>query len=284
MKKNYIILSALILSAGVFSFQKNGNEEISKFTKKHSYFPGGIGTAVAGAPTDVNCTQCHSGTAVQSGTGVNTFTVASGTTPVSSYTPGSTYNVALAISGSPARSGFQAVAMNSSNTIVGTSVAVLGTQVMSSRVTHTSSTPTNYGWTWTAPGTDVGDITFYVATLKGAGSNNQSGDIVYLTQKVLTSPSAGIEAQAADKYNFSAGYSSSNNSVVMDFTSLVAGEMYFNLVDLNGRSVFTYNMGQSVIGQNNEKIALPADLKGGMYVVNMFVHNNVMEQKILIQK
>ena len=70
----------------------------------------------------------------------------------------------------------------------------------------------------------------------------------------------------------------------MDFNSLVSGEMYFNLVDMNGRSVFTYGLGQSVIGKNSEKIVLPEDLKNGMYVVNMFVNNNVMEKKIMIQK
>ena len=30
--------------------------------------------------------------------------------------------------------------------------------------------------------------------------------------------------------------------------------------------------------------ALPEDLKSGIYVVNMFVGNNPMEQKIMIQK
>ena len=70
----------------------------------------------------------------------------------------------------------------------------------------------------------------------------------------------------------------------MDFNSLVAGETYFNLVDLNGRSVFTYNMGNAQVGKNNQKIVLPNDLKNGMYIVNMFVNNNAMSQKIMIQK
>ena len=65
---------------------------------------------------------------------------------------------------------------------------------------------------------------------------------------------------------------------------LIEGDMYFNLIDLSGRSVFTYEMGKSVVGKNNEKIVLPEDLKNGMYVVNMFVNNNVMEKKIVIQK
>ena len=282
MKKNYIILSVIVLSAGVFSFQKN--EETSKISKLHILNSGGKNGLFAGAPGDDNCTACHSGTA-QSGASVNTLTIATGITPVSSYTVGSTYNVALTMSGSPLRTGFQAVAMNSSNAMVGTIAAVSGTQILTGRVTHTSSAPVNWTWTWTAPGTDVGDVTFYVATLSGKGATNQTGgDIVYLSQTVLASPSANLLEKFSDKYNFTAGYSSSSNSVVMDFNSLVSGEMYFNLVDMNGRSVFTYGLGQSVIGKNSEKIVLPEDLKNGMYVVNMFVNNNVMEKKIMIQK
>jgi hypothetical protein len=283
MKKNYIILSVIVLSAGVFSFQKN--EETSKISKLHILNSTGKNGLFAGAPGDANCTQCHGGTA-QSGSSVNTLTIASGITPVSSYIAGSTYNVALTMSGNPLRTGFQAVAMNSSNAMVGTIAAVSGTQILTpGRVTHTSSTPVNWVWTWTAPGTDVGDVTFYVATLSGQGATNQTGgDIVYLSQTVLASPSANLLEKLSDKYNFTAGYSSSSNSVVMDFNSLVSGEMYFNLVDMNGRSVFTYGPGQSVIGKNSEKIVLPEDLKNGMYVVNMFVNNNVMEKKIMIQK
>ncbi len=291
MKKNYIILSAIILSAGVFSFQKSGSEKIGKLTMKHNLYLGGVSAATgnyAGAPGDNNCTFCHTGSTL-SGSSINTIVFASGMDPVTSYEPGQTYNIALTMTPNPTKKGFQAVAMNSSNQIVGTfgTVTMGGATVVGNRATHTSSSNTSsnsvWAWSWTAPSTDQGDVTLYVATMSANNNGGTSGDLIYLSQHIIGS-SAGIKEVIEDKYNFSSGYSSSNNAVVMDFNSLVAGEMYFNLVDLNGRSVFTYKMGTSSIGSNHEKIALPEELKNGMYVVNMFVNNNAMSQKIMIQK
>ena len=235
MKKNYIALSALVLSAGMFSFQKNGDENISKLTNKHRLSPLGIDGEYAGAPTDGTCFTCHGGT-IQTSSSMNTLTVLSGTTPVTSYTPGETYTVALTMNPNPAKKGFQAVAMNAAGVLSGSSVAVTngGAQVFSSgRVSHTitSNTSSNLAWTWswTAPSADDGDITFYIASK----SEISGVDVIYLSQHGLGSL-ASVEALKSDKYDFNAGYSSLNNSVVMDFNSLVAGEMYFNLVDLNG--------------------------------------------------
>jgi hypothetical protein len=289
MKKKYVIVSAILLSAGIFSFQNEKNGTIEKFHKLDS---GGKIGSYAGAPTDQNCTACHNGTA-QSGTSVNTVTLISGTTPVTTYTPGATYTVSLTMAPNPSKKGFQAVAMNSSNSIVGTATAnvVGGTQIKTAnRPTHksTSNTSSNLAWVWNwvAPSTDVGNITIYVASMSANNNgNDDSGDVVYLSQHVFAADgSNNLEEVKKDKYQFKAGYSSTNNSIIMDFNSLISGQMYFNLVDLNGRSVFTYKMDNAQIGENHEKISLPEDLKDGMYVVNMFVNNNAMSQKIMIQK
>ena len=71
---------------------------------------------------------------------------------------------------------------------------------------------------------------------------------------------------------------------MIDFTYLAAGDMYFNLVDMNGRSVFTYGLGQSEIGENSESIALPSDLNEGMYVVHFFVGNKAMSANIMVKR
>lgn len=294
MKKNYIILSAFVIAIGAFSFQKSGNKEIEKMIKGHKLNASGKGGLYAGAPGDNNCNQCHGGTSanpVQNGATVNTLTFLSGTTPVTSYTPGATYNVSLTMNPNPSKKGFQSVAMNSSNAVTGTfaTVSMGGVQIMSgNRATHTSSSNTSsnpaWVWSWTAPSTNEGDITFYVGSMAANGNGSTDlGDAVYTSQHII-SATAGLNKNVQDKYSFSAGYSSTNNTVSMDFNSLISGDMYFNLIDLNGRSVFTYDMGHSQIGKNNEKIVLPTDLKSGMYVVNMFVNNNAMSQKIMIQK
>lgn len=291
MKKNYMIVSALVIAVGVLSFQKTGNESVEKYLKKQHIYPHGNSMGnVSGAPTDGNCTNCHGGT-TQSGTTKNTLTLTSGATPVTTYLPGTTYNVALIMNPNPSKKGFEAVAMYGNNVIAGTTAIVTGggTAISNNRQHHTSTsnTSTNQAWiwNWTAPSTNVGDVTFYVCTMVSNNNGIESGDVVYLSQHVIApAANAGVVKVTGNTQNFSAGYSSDKNAVVMDFSSLVSGKMFFNLVDLSGKSVFTYKMGDAQIGDNHEVIALPEDLKSGIYVVNMFVGNNPMEQKIMIQK
>jgi hypothetical protein len=291
MKKNYMIVSALVLAVGVLSFQRTGNESIDKYLSKQHIRPGGNGLGgYSGAPGDGNCTSCHGGS-TQSGTSKNTLTLTSGSILVTTYLPGVTYNVALTMNPNPSKKGFEAVAMYGNNLIAGTTAVVNGggTSITNNRHHHTgtSNTSSNLAWiwSWTAPSTNVGNITFYVCTMVSDNNGIESGDVVYLSQHVIApAANAGIETAVGNTQNFSAGYSSDKNAVVMDFSSLVSGKMYFNLVDLSGKSVFTYKMGEAQIGDNHEVIALPEDLKSGIYVVNMFVGNNPMEQKIMIQK
>lgn len=291
MKKSYILLSALAVSVGIYSFQSgNGTEKkmISSYHKDAS----GKGGAYAGAPGDQNCTQCHTGN-TQSGATVNSVTFISGSTPVTEYTPGASYTISLAMSPNPSKKGFQAVAMNSNNQIVGTATGntIGGTQTKTTnRPTHksTSNTSSNmvWLWDWTAPATDEGDITFYVASMSANNNGSAgSGDVVYLSQHVFgSSANNGLSDQKKDKYNFSAGYSSDQNAIIMDFNSLIAEDMFLNLVDLSGKSVFTYKMNEAQVGKNHEKVSIPESIKDGIYVVNMFVGNNAMQQKIMIQK
>ena len=291
MKKNYMIVSALVLAVGVLSFQRTGNESVEKYLEKHHTYPDGVGVGNAsGAPGEGDCFNCHGST--QAGTSINSMIFLSGTTPVTSYTPGQSYTVNLSMSPNPTYKGFQSTAkVGTGSTAAGSFVALAGAagagvHIVGGRATHVSNSGSAlWNWTWHAPATNVGTVTFYVSSMKTNGSG-QGGDILYLSQHTIAAAasSAGIEEQTQNTNSFSAGYSADKNAVVMDFSSLVSGNMYFNLVDLSGKSVFTYKMGEAQIGDNHEVIALPEDLKNGIYLVNMFVGNKPMEQKIMIQK
>lgn len=282
MKNRYISFVVLLFVIGLMSFVNSKSYEIKKYK---AHFPNGIDANLSGSPGNDNCSNCH-GANVQSGNTMNILTLNLDNTPVLEYIPGETYVVSLEMSANPAARGFNAVVMNSDNENVGTFETIPdavtdGARASNGVATHnTNSNAANWQWTWIAPSTSEGDVTFYVATLKSDG-----GFTTYLSQHTFTPNSGGIEEKGkSDKYNFSAGYSSQNNTVAMSFNSLIAGEMVFNLVDLTGRSVFYYKMGSSKVGKNQEKIVLPENLKNGSYIVNMSVNNNFMEQQIIIQK
>ena len=292
MKKNYLFVGIIALGLGALSLKDSAKIEIAKFNAKAHKNANGAQPGKTGAPGEQTCTQCHSGTA-QSGATENQFVVLDGFNPVTSYVPGQTYNVSLAMASAPAKKGFQAIALDGTNAMAGsfagqgaggTTITTSGTKQYAN---HNSTSNTNANmvwiWSWTAPATNVGDVTFYVATNKANGDGTSSGDMIYISQHVL-----GTTASIADKgtidEQFTAGYSAETNAVVMDFNSLTSGDMTLNLVDANGRSVFFTELGKAQIGSNKETVKLPADLKNGIYFVNFFVNNNPMSAKILIQR
>lgn len=293
MKKNYILASMLAASVGFLAFQKSGNQGVvNQFVQEHKFSSGGQ-SGLTGAPGDANCTQCHSGQA-QSGSSENVFTLLNGTNPTLSYVPGTSYNATLALASNPNKKGFSAVVLNGSNANAGTFVGsgIGGTQKFSGNgrdyVSHTSASNTSstslWLWTWNAPAASVGNVTFYIASNVANGNGQNSGDVIHLSQHVITDATAGTDEHTIDQTDFSAGYSPSTNKVLVDFTYTGIGEMFFNLVDLSGKSVFTYALGESQIGSNKESITLPSEIENGIYAVHFFIGNKAMTAKIMVQR
>ncbi|NRA10783.1 MAG: hypothetical protein HRT57_02360 [Crocinitomicaceae bacterium] len=295
MKKNYILPCLTIATLGLFAFQQTNSEKgiVQKFTKEHQQAAGGQ-FGFTGAPGEANCTQCHSGS-TQDGTSENTFFVIDGVNSVTEYIPGNSYTIRVQMVSAPNKKGFSAVALDGTDSNAGSftgDFAIGGTQDFSSvgreYVSHTSTSNTGsqtfWAWTWDAPATGVGDVTFYVASNSADDNSASSGDIIYLSQHVISDASVGISEHVADASGFTAGYSSEGNSVTINFNSLIANDMYFNLVDLNGKSVYSYKMANSIIGTNKQIVSLPAEIKNGMYVVHCFVNNKAMSANIIVAK
>ncbi|MFK7787735.1 MAG: choice-of-anchor V domain-containing protein [Crocinitomicaceae bacterium] len=291
MKKNYILTSLALVSLGFFAFQHTTSETsvVEKFNKEHLFSSGGQ-SGVTGAPGENDCTQCHSGS-FQDGSTENSFLLFNASLQVvSSYTPGDTYTATLQLASAPSKSGFSSTTLDGTDNMAGTLIgtAIGGTQNFSSGgrdyVSHTVASNGNpdWAWTWEAPATDVGDITFYISSNVTNDDGATSGDVIYVSTNTVGS-TASIGEEIHDP-KFVAGYNAATSKLVVDFNSLRVGEMHLNLVDMNGRSAFTYDLGQSEIGENNESITLPSDLGEGMYVVNFFVGNKGMSANILVKK
>jgi hypothetical protein len=294
MKKNYILATLLIAAVGLLAVQQTGNRAVEKYLTKngHTKYSAGAPIAKTGAPGESNCTGCHAGTA-QDGSTVNSLIILDGATPITNYAPGMSYSATLTLNTMNIMEGFQVTVLDGSNNMAGSFVAQTGSTSTSTGTngrayathTTTSNTAANplWLWTWNAPATDMGPVTFYIASNIANGNSLPSGDVIYLSQHVLGS-AAGLNDVTDESINFSAGYASNENKVIINFNSLNVGIMFMNLVALNGKSVYTYDMGESVIGANSEYITLPSHIKSGIYIVNFFIGNRALSTKIMIQK
>ena len=285
MKKNHVFLALLAGSIGLLSFNSiKQNNAINTYHLNANGSPGGK----TGAPGDQTCTQCHSGT-VQSGTNFQTvvLTNASGTI-VTSYNPGETYTVTVGMLTSNAKNGFEIVALTPSNTQAGsvavTSATTTKTVTFGSktRITQKSggTSLNNWSFAWTAPATNVGNVTFYLGTNVSNSNNNDNGDVIRNSQHVFGS-TAGIQENTA-KVAINLGYSKASNSLTIDLASQLNGEAAINLVDLSGKSVQFEQLGNVSTGNNMLNVKLNNQLPKGVYVAHINVNNNFVSKKIYI--
>ncbi len=157
----------------------------------------GAPTGRTGAPGESTCTGCHN----QNG-GAGTIQVIA----PASYVPGQTYQITVQHSTTNQTRfnwGFEVIPMAGSamagtvaNTTSNTRIRVSGAK---SYVTQTTAGtfPGQSGgavWTfnWTAPATDVGNITFYAAGIQGDNDGSESGDITVTTNTVVTPQTAVV--------------------------------------------------------------------------------------------
>ena len=294
MKNTYFIVCLAVVSVGLFAFQQTNSENgVQKFIMEHLQSAGGQ-FGFTGAPGEANCTQCHIGS-TQDGTSENQFTVTDDNfNVVTEYTPGNSYTVSLQLFSNPAKKGFSSVALDAIDENAGsfTGLGIAGTQDFSfvgrDYVSHTATSNTSavtlWTWVWDAPTTSVGDVTFYIASNVTNNNGTISGDVIYLSQHTVSDASVGLDEYAVNDSGFTAGYSPEGNNVTVNFNSLVIDIMHFNIVDLNGKSMYSNYLPNSVLGANKHTISLPSNIKNGMYVVHCFVGNKAMSAKFLVTK
>lgn len=297
MKRLYILPAVAVLAAGIFAFQSTESTgKVEQFKKTKHFFSSGNQAGLTGAPGENNCTQCHSGS-VLDGSNQNQFNlVDAGFQTVSSYIPGATYSATLQLATNPAKKGFSSTTLDDgSNSMAGslTGSGIGGTADFQNGgatrdyVSHTATSNTDavtlWSWSWTAPAADVGDVTFYIASNVTNDNGSTSGDEIFLSEHTINS-SLGIEEVKKDVSTFTAGYSVEGNSVVINFTSMIADDMHFSLVDLSGKSVYASNLSKSMIGSNKQTVSLPSEVKNGIYAVHFFVGNRAMSANVMVQK
>lgn len=280
--------------AGVFtvlSLQNANNAKFEKFRESTSHKnSAGADVANTGAPGENNCTQCHLGS-VLAGANQNILKVMDGATEVFSYVPGTTYKVSLALATGNVNEGFGATVLeNVGNTAAGSfpGSGLVGAQTSSSGgrfyATHTAASNSEgnvaWEWDWTAPATDEGAVTFYVATNKANGVG-VAGDEIYLSQHNFNS-TLSLDESPVNNIQFKTGFNSKNNELMLSYVSLFKEKVYVNIVDLSGKSVFTKHLGDSNIGENKQIVELNENFKSGTYIVHFFLGNTSTSSKIVM--
>lgn len=205
---------------------------------------GGSPGGKTGSPGDggQNCTQCHAGTPINQELGIV------GSMGPLGYEPGVQYQmIVVGIHPGAERFGFEATAEDAQGNKVGTIMPLgLGlTQLTNNNkaITHTlagtipiNDTATAWTFQWTAPATEVGDITFYAAVNAANGNGSNSGDQIYLTS-FTTSPSGGIGIRENKEENLFTVFPNPSDGVIFFRSNSTATDEEITVIDLTGKTV-----------------------------------------------
>ena len=284
--KSILLLSTVSLMFFGFQFSKNGVDEM--FLPSNS---SGAGAGKTGAPGESNCTACHAGNANTDVNGVNVLAVLDGTDPVTSYVPGMTYTVRLKMTLPTDKKGFQSTALqDGSNDMAGNFLAGPNTSINSANgreyANHTSASNSgsvpSWDWTWTAPTSGSGDVTFYVASNLANNNGSNSGDEIWLSQhSILESPSASLNDLTQLSLN-NVSFVPASGEVFVSLNTFENDDILFSLIDFKGRTVYATNLGLADEGTNTFNVGIPSHLKAGSFIVRLEVNNQQLTKLIQI--
>lgn len=291
MKK---IALLLFISIILFSFQFNWNitTTIEPYHGLKNLRTSGTITSQTGAPGEQDCTSCHNDGTVQDGNEKNNLTFLDGSTE---YTPGEMVSVKLELDEATTKNGFQLVVLDDDNEMAGNFAITddTGTQLRTSDglnrsyVTHTSAGTSENTWEfdWETP-TEGGDVTFYVAVNRSDDDGSNNGDLIYLSQHNFSADDEGTTSLAQRdlaKNDFTLFFDEASARLKFNFNIIADVNVFFNLVDMNGRSVYSTSLGKFYPGEHKEVVQIPKNLKTGVYITTLFFDNRPVSKKIMVR-
>jgi hypothetical protein len=257
-----------------------------------------------GAPGEATCADatvgCHTNASVtkDSTNVVNSLTFSSGD---STYEPGKTYTVIVSAQKTGIeRFGFEIVALTKSNANTGAwkitdgnrTHTLLGSGNLADRkyVTHSiSGTPPvsaglgQWSFDWTAPATNVGDITFYYATNCTNNNSTAAGDALFLSSFRIRPSGAVSVTNAEGKIPFKVSYQNASRTIVVNYQLKQQGTVVLGLYDLQGKLLRELKRSEKKPGKISESFSLSNAIPSGIYLVQMTIGNLKMTEKIIVQ-
>jgi hypothetical protein len=287
MKKTKIIFGVFLLAIVSICWQSYHEYDIlslcdSPIVGDHS-----------GAPNETNCTACHGGSP-NTGDGILEFSVGNDST----YVPGQTYNCNVKMSQAGLdKFGFVNLSLkNSGNTTIGTFNII--DPVRTRKYTlggknYFSHTPcgadadtigkNEWNYSWTAPTTDVGNITLYISALAVNHNHATTGDFTY-TKTIMLSPSPlAVEEILGSLESLKVYPNPASDFISVTYENLSSGKTEIKLMDLRGRTVSILYSGI----ENSRQISKTFSLKEmkiapGIYWLNIARGNKQINKKLII--
>lgn len=249
------------------------------FQKFAMSYDGGAPAGYANDPAggNLNCNNCHAGTTT-SVTGWITSNI-----PVTGYVPGTTYTITATSTGTGGNKGFEISPQTSAGLFRGTLIAGTGTGLTGSshyiRSTGTGITTNPMVWTftWTAPATGLGPVTFYGAFAIGAGTGT-----CYITSYTVNESSVGIK-ETSSASDFSIYPNPVKDKFYMNYFVSSDSKVQISVYTLDGKKVASLSDKKQPAGTYSEQFNVKDILTKGVYIVELKINDKSTLEKISVE-
>lgn len=277
MKNTRIIFIVSVLGVSLLSFGILNKSGKAGFT---------------GSPGEGTCAgaACHGSFALNSGPGSVTIST---NIPGNEYTPGTTYQISIKVKQTgQTLFGFGCEVLDSSDQPAGTFIVtdVTRTQQLNAsngrpNMTHKlngglSNDSAVFSFDWTAPPTNIGDITFYFTGNAANGNGNSSGDYIYSSTYTITSTSTvGVNEQNEQVFALSA-FSTGDEKLNVRYALKQAGNVQIALVSMDGKIIRQTSVMKQAAGEQNYLLPMH-DCMNGTYIVYVLANGKPYSRKVV---
>lgn len=276
MKKTLLLMGLVALTIVFMAFDIQSDNGIAGYT---------------GSPGQTTCTNCHNSFGA-SNSGPGSITIRS-TMNNWQYVPGQTYTISVVVS-QAGRSlfGVGCEVLTATNTNAG---SIIITNPVATRTRNTQSGRINvvhqnnggasadsavFSFDWTAPSTNIGNVTFYFAGIAANNNGQNSGDYVYNSSQVATPATSTGLVQSASTKPAVKTYVNQTGNIAVTFEASSAVRPVVEIYDLKGSLIARNSFDQVKAGSVVLEMERPASATQGTFIVRVTAGDSVMSDKI----
>ena len=249
-----------------------------------------------GSPGEQTCINCHNDFSVNSGGG--SIAIGAPTMTNWEYVSGTTYNMSVTVARTGnGMFGIAIEALDATNDNAGTLniTDAASTQIKSRTVSGISrrnvvhmldgglnADSKEFNFSWTAPATNVGPVTFFYSGIAADADGNETGDYVYAGSQVANPNTTAINIVKAEA-STSVYPNPASSFMNVTYTAKQSGTVSMNLFNLNGQLVQKQIASSSQPGLHTESIRNLNEIPIGIYMLQTIVDGSANIQKVIIQ-
>lgn len=252
------------------------------------------------SPNEGNCTEsgCHDSYTLNSGGGSVTISSSNMTGWV--YDPGVTYHMTVTVARSAnSLFGVCVEALTTANANAGTLVITntSATSIKSRTVSGVSrrsvvhklngganAASMAFTFDWTAPASNIGDVTFYFAGVAADADGNETGDHVYTGSQVVNFNTVNSIATINSSTPISVYPMPVQDHFSVNYSVTTSGPVSIKLYTMQGALAADLGSKMLAKGDYTDNFYLPANLSSGNYLLNIESESGLSSRKILINQ